>query len=353
MSRRAILTTIIIPCLLISGLIIILINNQQVVSGELSLDQTSIDFGTVPEWKGQITKKVSAHNSGKRAVNIVNIQTGSSYIDIEGPMVIPPESDAVFKVILNPQFIPDDATSATAILFTDSPKTPQVYLTIDATAKRFASLSAEVCDFGEILPETSYEKRVKLYVNEPLNHQDIRLLPSEHPTLTWNISSIEGTDNYILTIQMPATKISRKQNEFFSALLTVAFPNDRTLTLPIAGRFVKPIIAEPNSLNFGVVNADSTPSLTFALKSQSTFDVLNIQIPDNIELVELKNNNEVETDSPNAVRYFQVSWKVPQFPMLLREQLYINTSIIPIRIPIYGYIHTNQLTTPTSPQNSD
>ncbi|MYG00122.1 DUF1573 domain-containing protein [Candidatus Poribacteria bacterium] len=346
MSKRTILTTIIVPSLLISGLIIFLVNNHQVVSGELMLKQTRLDFGTVPEWKGQVTKSVLIKNIGKRPVNIVKIQTGCVYVDIEGPRMIAAESDATFKVILHPELLPDDVTPATAILYTDSPKTPQVYFTIVATAKRFASLSAEVCDFGEILPETSYGKRVKLYVNEPLNHQDIRLLPSEHPVLTWNIASDEDTDYYILTIQMRATKNDWKQNELISALLSVAFPNDRTLTLPIVGKFVAPLIAKPESLNFGVVNAASTPSLRFTLNSQSLFDVLDIQVPDNIKVVEINDSDKTETVSPYYVRHYKVSWQVPQSPTLLREELHINTSIIPLRIPIYGYIHTNQTDTP-------
>ncbi len=353
MSKRTILTTIIIPSLLISGLIIFLVNNHQVISGEIMLDQTRIDFGIVPEWKGQVTKTVLVKNTGKRPVNIVRIQTGCVYVDIEGPRMIAADSDATFKVILNPEYLPDDVLPATAILYTDSIKTPQVYFTIVAKAKRFASLSAEVCDFGEILPETSYEKQVKLHVNEPLNHQDIRLLPSEHPTLTWNILSDEDTDYYILSIQMRATKNDWKQNELISALLSIAFPNDRTLTLPIVGKFVAPIIAKPESLNFGVVNADSTPSLRFTLNSQSIFDVLDIQVPDNINVVEINDNNKTETVSPYYVRHFKVSWQVPQSPELLREELTINTSIIPVHIPIYGYINTNQTDTPTSTSDSD
>jgi len=353
MSRRAILTTIIIPSLLISGLIFILINNQQVQIGELTLAQTRIDFETVPEWNGQITKTVLAQNSGKSPVKIVNIQTGCNYVEIEGPTVIPPESNATFKVILNPQFIPNEPTSATAILFTDSIKTPQVYLTIDATAIRFASLSAEVCDFGEILQNTSYEKRVKLYVNEPLNQQEIRLIPSDHPTLTWNMSIDEDTGNYILTIQMRATQSGREQDKLFSTLLTVAFPNDRTLTLPIVGRFVEPIIAKPNSLSFGIVNADSTPSLIFTLNANSKFEIMNIEVSDHIKVVAINQDNKSKTDSLNYVRHFKVSWHVSQSPTLLREELYINTSIIPIRIPVYGYINTNQPRNPTPTRTSD
>ena len=353
MSKRAVLTTIIIPSLLISGLIIFLINNQKELPGVLALSQTRLDFGTVPEWKGQVTKTVLARNTGKSPLNIHKIQTGCSYAIIEGPMVIPPDSETAYKVILNPQLLPTDTATATAIFFTDSNKTPQVYLTIEATAKRFATLSAEVCDFGEILHDTSYEKRVKLCVNEPLNHQEIRLLPAKHPMLTWMIVPDVNSDCYILTIQLRITKNDRKTGDLFSVLLTVAFPNERTLTLPIVGKIAEPIIAKPESLSYGVVNSETTPSLIFSLTAKSNFKVTSVQTPDFLKVVEIPNIHVSETDSPDFVRQFKVSWEVSKSPTLLREVIYINTSIIPICIPIYGYIHADQPTNPSSVQRSE
>lgn len=51
MSKRPIFTTIIIPILLISGLIIFLINNRSEYPGELVLSQERLDFGPVPDLK--------------------------------------------------------------------------------------------------------------------------------------------------------------------------------------------------------------------------------------------------------------------------------------------------------------
>ena len=263
MLKRTILTTIIIPGLLISGLIIILVNNQREFPGELVLSQTRLDFGTVPEWKGQVTQTVLARNIGKRPLHINRIQTGCSYAEIEGPNVIPPDTEGTFKILLDPQMLPEDTTSATAILFTDSPKSPQIYLTIVATAKRFATLSAEVCDFGEILSDTPYEKRVKLCVNAPLNQEEIRLLPSEYPMLSWDIALDPNSKCFIITIQLRVLKKDSVVNPAthhynvgkpFSVLLTVAFPNERTLTLPIVARIVVPVKVKPESLSYGAVN---------------------------------------------------------------------------------------------------
>ena len=52
MSKRAILTRIIIPTLLIFGLIIFLVNNPRESATELILAQQRIDFGVLPEWEG-------------------------------------------------------------------------------------------------------------------------------------------------------------------------------------------------------------------------------------------------------------------------------------------------------------
>ena len=361
MSRRKILTTIIIPALLISGLIIILVNNQREFPGELVLSQERLDFGTVPEWEGQVTQTVSARNIGKSPLHISKIQTGCSYAEIEGPKVIPPNTEETFKVLLDPQMLPDDTASATAILFTDSPKTPQVYLTIAATAKRFATLSAEVCGFGEILPETLYEKRVKLCVNAPLNQQEIRLLPSETPMLTWEMAPDPSSECFIITIQLQVSKKDSEVNPTthhynvgkpFSALLTVAFPNERTLTLPIVARIVGLLKVKPESLSYGAVNVKTTPSLEFTLSAKTEFKILGIQVPNYLKVVEISKTVKSKMHSSLYKRWFKVSWDVSKSPSLLREEIHITTSATstPIRIPVYGYANANRLTNPSPPQ---
>ncbi|RKU13089.1 hypothetical protein C6503_16195 [Candidatus Poribacteria bacterium] len=231
MSKRAILTYIIIPTLLISGLIIVLLNNPQESTTELVLESQHIDFGTLPEWEGPVTRSVTPRNIGKNILRIQRIHTGCSYAKITGPEQIRPGEAAAFHITITPEILPADQTSATAIIFTNSPKTPSVSLTIVAAAKRFATLSPDVCDFGNILPETTHQKQLKLSVNAPLNTSAIRLLPSNHPKLTWEITPNPDTDNFFITIQLGPLK---KRGQF-AALLTVAFPNERTLTLSVYG----------------------------------------------------------------------------------------------------------------------
>ena len=364
MSKRSILTTIIIPILLISGLIIFLINNRREYPGELVLSQERLDFGTVPEWNGQVTQTVIARNVGNSPLHITKIQTGCSYADIEGPKVISPDSDATFSVLLDPQFLPDNMSTATAILFTDSPKTPQVYLTIVANAKRFATLSAEVCDFGEILSETPYEKHIKLCVNAPLNQEDIRILPTEHQLLKWKLTPDLNSDCYIINIQLRILKRDIKvvnktyphnTAEQFSTSLTIAFPNDRTLALPIIAKIVEPVIAKPEILSFGIVKNGSKPTLRFMLLSKSHFQVLNLQVPEYLQVVDVTNSIPVDADTSDVVKHFEVAWNIPKSPKLLRENIHLKISTFPkpIRIPVYGYIQANHTTTPSSLQNAE
>ena len=145
-----------------------------------------------------------------------------------------PDTEATFQIVLNPEILPDDETSATATLFTDSPKTPIVHLTIVATAKRFATLTPNVCEFRKVHPETIHQKTVKLTVNAPLNTSDIRLLPSGHEVLTWEMTPNPGTDTSLITIRLGPLK----DKGTFSSLLTVYFPNQRTLTLPVIAKVV-------------------------------------------------------------------------------------------------------------------
>ena len=240
MSKRRILTTIVIPALLISGLIIFLINNRQAPAAELVLTQQQIHFGTLPEWEGTVTRSLTARNIGKSPLHIQRVHTGCSYAKITGPEIIQPNTEGTFQIVLNPELLPDDETAATATIFTDSPKTPIAHLTIVATAKRFATLTPNVCEFGNIPPETSHQKTIKLTVNAPLNTSGIRLLPSGHESLTWEITPDLRTDTSLITIQLGPLR----DRSTFSSLLTVHFPNQRTLTLPVTAKVVTQVNAD-------------------------------------------------------------------------------------------------------------
>ena len=237
MSKRTVLTTIIIPALLISGLVVVLINNPREASSELVLVQPRIDFGTLPEWEGSVTRSVTVRNIGGEARRIQNVHTGCSYAEITAPATILPDRTGVFHITVNPESLPADETSATATIFTDSPKTPIVRLTIVAAAKRFATLSSDVCEFGNILPETTHQKTVTLTVHTPLGRSGIRLLPSHHPRLTWEMSA----DGDLITVQLGPLKDSGN----FASLLTVAFPNERTLTLSVTAKVIAPTTENP------------------------------------------------------------------------------------------------------------
>ncbi len=234
MSKRTILTTIVIPTLLISGLIIFLINNRQAPAAELVLTQQQVHFGMLPEWQGSVTRSLTARNVGKHPLHIHRVHTGCSYAEITAPEVIQPDTEGTFQIVLNPELLPGKETSATATIFTDSPKTPIVHLTIVAAAKRFATLTPNVCEFGDIHPETIHQKTIKLTVNAPLDTSDIRLLPSGHESLIWKITPSPGTDTSLITIQLGPLKDRGR----FSSLLTVHFPNQRTLTLPLTAKVV-------------------------------------------------------------------------------------------------------------------
>ena len=229
MPKRTLLTTIVIPILLISGLIVFLINNRQGPAAELVLMSQQVHFGTLPEWQGPVTRSLTARNVGKYPLRIQNVHTGCSYAEITGPEVLQPDTDGTFQIVINPETLPDHETSATATIFTDSPKIPIVHLTIIAAAKRFATLAPNVCEFGNIRPETVHQKTVKLAVNATLNTSDIHLLPSGRESLTWEITPNPRTDTSLITVQLGPLKDSGT----FSSLLTVHFPNQRTLTLPV------------------------------------------------------------------------------------------------------------------------
>ncbi len=347
MSKRSIMTTIIIPVLLISVLVIVLVNNQQEFPGELVFAQDKVNFGTIPEWEGTVTRSVTAKNAGRSPLRIERIRAGCGYAKITGPKLIQSNEEGTFEVVLNPKTVPSNATSATAILFTDSPRTPQVYLTIVAASKRFATLSADICDFGQVLSETTHEKKIKLCVNAPLNLQEVRLMPSAHPSLTWKMSPDPNSECYLITIQLRAPKKLEPDTaeKLLSAMLTVAFPNERTLSLPIAARIVRPVTVQPQTLSYGAVDKDANPSAEFTLSAKKNFKVLSIQVPASLRVTApddwTQSLHAYNAHSQQEKRY-KVFWQVENSRALLREEIKVLTTAetSPITIPVYGLIRT-------------
>jgi len=350
-SRRTILTTIIIPGLLISGLILFLVNNQREFPGELVLSQNQIDFGMVPEWEAAVDRTVTARNIGKETLYIKRMESGCSFAEIEGPKVIKSKTEETFKVIVDPQYVPPEKTTATAIFFTDSSKTPQVYLTIITTGMKFATLSAEVCDFAEVETDMAYEKLVRLCVNAPMNREEIHLLPTGNPMLTWDIEPESGTDCFVITIRMHVPSREKlidvkSQNTTgnmpFSSLLTVAFPNDRTLTLPVIARLVGPVSVQPETLSFGAVSGSTVPHLEFTISAKKDFEIVTLEVQEHLQVTDISDSVEPKKDSPYFERRFKVTLDVLKSPTYLREEILIRTSLtsVPVRIPVFGFIRS-------------
>ncbi len=331
MSKRTILTLIIIPALLIAGLILVLVNNPPGTTAELVLEQQYIDFGTLPEWEGPITRSVIARNRGKDTLRIQGIHTGCSYATITGPDVIQPDAEEMFQITINPEILPTDETSATAVIYTDSLKTPSVALTIVAAAKRFAVLIPDTCEFGNIRPETTHRKHIKLTVNPPLNISETRLLPANHPKLTWQMTPDPDADNSrLIAIQLGPLRDRGR----FASLLTLAFPNGRTLTLPVTGEVVAPVIVQPQTLSYRMVVPDTQPSLEFVLSAETPFEVLKVTSPAVLDVSVMNGPHKQHQQR------LKVVWRVPNASAPLREEIRILTTADPkpIHIPVYGFI---------------
>ena len=138
------------------------------------------------------------------------------------------------------------------------------------------------------------------------------------------------TDNFFITIQLGP----RKDRGPFSSLLTVAFPNERTLALPVTAEVIAPVTAHPQTLSYGVAVAGTQPSLVFTLSAESAFEVLKVDPPTVLE-VSIMN----DTGKQHQKR-LKVVWHVPDAPEPLREEIQILTTAarLPIRIPVYGFI---------------
>ena len=133
--------------------------------------------------------------------------------------------------------------------------------------------------------------------------------------------------------------------KLLSAMLTVGFPNERTLTLQITARIVRPLTVQPKTLSYGAVDKDANPSAEFTLSAKTGFRVLSIQVPDYLRIaapddwtksLQAYNNHEQQE------KRFKVFWHMENSRTLLREEVKVLTTAekIPITIPVYGLIRT-------------
>ncbi|MFQ6041242.1 MAG: DUF1573 domain-containing protein [Candidatus Poribacteria bacterium] len=109
MRKKSIVTLFIFPAIVGFFVIILLINKQNKLPGELVLEQEKIDFGEVLEWEGLVTKSVTGRNVGKSRLVIERIETGCSYAKVEGPEALQLGEEAAFQVVFDPEAVRSDA----------------------------------------------------------------------------------------------------------------------------------------------------------------------------------------------------------------------------------------------------
>ena len=80
------------------------------------------------------------------------------------------------------------------------------------------------------------------------------------------------------------------------------------------------------------------------LISKYQFQVLNLQTPEYLKVVEVPNSLPVDANMSDVVKHFEGTLDTSKSPTLLRDNINIKTSAspIPIRLPVYGYIQENR-----------
>lgn len=188
----------------------------------------------------------------------------------------------------------------------------------------------------------------------PLNLEEVRLMPPAHPSLTWKMYPLLNSACFLITIQLKASKYLEQvgtethtynAEKLLSSILTVAFPNERTLTLPITARLVRPVSVQPKTLSFGAVDKDAKPFAKYTLSAKTDFRVISIQVPESLR-VTAPDDWTQSLHGYNArsqqEKQYKVSWHMENSSELLREEIKVLTTAetAPITIPVYGLICT-------------
>ena len=178
-------------------------------------------------------------------------------------------------------------------------------------------------------------------------------MPSAHPSVTWRMSPDPKSTCFLITIQLQIPKKWKQGDtetgtynaeKLLSSVLTVAFPNERTLTLPIAARIVRPVTVQPETLSYGAVDKDANPSIEFTLSAKTNFSVLSIKVPASLQVTAGTQSLQAYNMHTQQEKQYKVFWQVKNSSELLREEIKVLTTAetSPIAIPVYGLIRTSK-----------
>ncbi len=318
----------IIPLLVCAVLFVVLINNQRSQPGELVLEKNLIDLGEVPVWEGAVTRSVQVRNQGQKPVIIERTESSCGCSVVEGPDRLAPGEVGAFQVTFDPKAAAGISESKIQI-FTDSPKIPQVTLTLLAKVKPTLELSSPLCDFGTIRPDSVHEKQIRLRANAPLDLTDSQLAPSEHPNLSWKFEKKDEKE-CILKIRLGPVKTKG----LFSAVLTILLPDKQTMTLPVIARVVGTVQIQPGTLFYGTVLKGDEPVQELVLESEVPFSILQIDLPSALAI-----ENPPRNASQN---HFAIKFRLKSevAASIFQEEIYLLTSADSesFRVPAYAVI---------------
>ena len=320
---------LVIPLLVVGGIVFIVIfNNQGRPPGEITFDKTRINLGEVPEWEGHVTSVIKAKNEGQETVKIERIESSCSCSVVNGPKQLEPGQVVPFQISFDPKAARTESMSRIQI-FTDSSKTPHVILEVIAEVKPALEWSSAVCDFGVVYPNTTDRKRIQLYIHQPMDIDNIQLLPPNHTSLSCKLQYHDRNEYHLEVILSPITT-----KGIFSDRITLLFPNGQTFTLPVTARIVGVIQVEPESLFYGIIKQGEQPSREVTLSGQVPFQILAIKTSASITI-----DNPPGAETRNTFQ-LKFSLSSTQKPGLVQEDVRILTSIgtEPIRLPVYGMI---------------
>ena len=241
------------------------------IQPEISVDKPRVDFGGV-ELGTSKTEQIQINNDGNGILDIISIKCAHPDFEIRGTVSsIPPNRSDQIEVIFAPSST--DTVSATIVISVQNPNSPEQLIELRGFGTQAElNVSQDVIDFGVVEVYKSKTQTVELR-SVGTAALVISSIQVEHPEVKIDApfigENIEIGENRGLTITFSPTSAAP-----ISTTLTIISnaPNSPKV-IPIRGTVARPIIAVPDTLNFGEVQIHTVGTETLTIRNDGDADL--------------------------------------------------------------------------------
>ncbi len=237
---------------------------------QIVFDKTEHDFGEV-EQNTELTHVFKFKNQGKSDLEIQDLTTGpGAQAELEGESVIPPGGEGGVKVTFDTETLRGRRSKSVRIV-TNDPRENRMRLRVTASIMSDLEIRPRRIYFGRVDVDSKIEKDLKLIAREPEKVKIESLeTSSEYITAELVEEEVDGEKRRSIRITLLEEAPIGRINEKLTVKTNIE--NMEEIIIPLQGRKLGDIQADPERIRFGDFTPDAGYEKTINIISKSGKD---------------------------------------------------------------------------------